>query len=63
MDNVLYYEVEDNQGKVVKTVETVKELSTYADSLTEDQAWNTFVYAVTSDNTALSVTFDGEIIY
>ena len=63
MDNVLYYEVEDNQGKVVKTVETVQDLSTYADNLTEDQAWDMFVYAVMEDNTALSVTFDGEIIY
>ena len=63
MDNVLYYEVEDNQGKVLKTVETVKDLTAYADSLTEDQAWDMFAYAILADNTAASVTFDGEIIY
>lgn len=59
MDNVLYYEVEDNQGKLVKTV---KDLGTYADNITEDQAWDLFVYAIMADNTAVSVTFDGEII-
>ena len=60
MDNVLYYEIEDNQGNLLKTV---KDLSAYADSLTEEQAWDMFAYAVMADNTVLSVTFDGEILY
>ena len=63
MNNVLYYEIEDNQGNLLKTVKTARDLTLYADSLTEDQAWDMFVYAVMADNTVLSVTFDGEILY
>ena len=63
MDNVLYYEIEDNQGNLLKTVKTARELTLYADTLTEDQAWDMFVYAVMADDTVLSVTFDGEILY
>ena len=60
MDNVLYYEIEDNQGNLLKTV---KDLSAYADSLTEDQAWDMFAYAVMKDGEVVSITFDGEILY
>ena len=63
MNNVLYYEIEDNQGNLLKTVKTARDLTLYADSLTEDQAWDMFVYAVMADDTVLSVTFDGEILY
>ena len=63
MNNVLYYEIEDNQGSLLKTVKTARDLTLYADSLTEDQAWDMFVYAVMADDTVLSVTFDGEILY
>ena len=63
MNNVLYYEIEDNQGNLLKTVKTARDLTLYADSLTEEQAWDMFVYAVMADNTVLSVTFDGEILY
>lgn len=62
MIKVLRYEIEDNQGKLLKTVKTTRDLMLYADSLTEDQAWDMFVYAVMEDNTVLSITFDGEII-
>ena len=60
MDNVLYYEIEDNQGNLLKTV---KDLSAYADNLTEDQAWDMFAYAVMEDGEVVSITFDGEILY
>ena len=63
MNNVLYYEIEDNQGNLLKTVKTARDLTLYADSLTEEQAWDMFVYAVMADDTVLSVTFDGEILY
>lgn len=56
------YEIKDNQGKLLKTVETARDLTLYADSLTEDQAGDMFVYAIMEDNSVISITFDGEII-
>lgn len=62
MIKVLRYEIEDNQGKLLKTFETVHDLTVYADSLTEEQTLDVFVYAYMEDNTVLSITFDGDIL-
>ena len=59
---ISHYEIEDNQGNLLKTVKTARELTLYADSLTEDQAWDQFVYAVMDDGEVVSITFDGEIL-
>ena len=59
---ISHYEIEDNQGNLLKTVKTARDLTLYADSLTEEEAWDMFVYAVMDDGEVVSVTFDGEIL-
>ena len=59
---VSHYEIEDNRGNLLKTVKTARELTLYADSLTEEEAWDLFVYAVMDDGEVVSITFDGEIL-
>ena len=59
---ISHYEIEDNQGNLLKTVKTARDLTLYADSLTEEEAWDMFVYAVMDDGEVVSVTFNGEIL-
>ena len=60
---ISHYEIEDNQGNLLKTVKTARDLTLYADSLTEEEAWDMFAYAVMEDSEVVSITLDGEILY